>query len=109
MIRSNNSVLLGRLAILPFAFLQWGIVLWYLKYLPRFPRNSLKRLLTCIIYILVFLGAVMAQLHLYGRITSTQRPTTDGFVAAVLIFENFFSVFLLFYISIKRRAARVDG
>jgi hypothetical protein len=99
----HDYVLLGRLAILPFALLELGIVLWYLTYWDLFPRYSLKRLVPWFISVLSIGGTALGQLRLYLWITSSTR-LTDNFVYAVLFVQSIFSGLLIFFVLIKRSA-----
>lgn len=98
----NNTVLLGRLAILPLALLQWGSVLVLLPRLLSFPRGSWQRVSIDAVLIAATVGVVFAQIHGYQWITSRRRANDDDFVAAVIILESFFTLFLTIVV-LKRK------
>jgi len=98
----NNTVLLGRLLILPLAPLEWGSVLVFLSRVNTFPGRSWRRTSICVAFMSAVLGLVAAQIHGYEWITSRHHAMDDNFVAAVLILENLLSLFLTIVI-LKRK------
>lgn len=100
----HNTVLLGRLAILPLALLQWGIILAFLPRLLSFPRGSWswQAMFIDIVLIATNLGILAAQIHGYQWITGRRRANDDNFFFAVIMIEYLFSLFLTFRI-LKRK------
>jgi hypothetical protein len=99
-----NPVLAARLIIIPFAFLQWGIVLWFLSRLKLHSKNFDKKLVSFIIYIFGIFGTVLAQRIIFGWITSASLGhSTDKFENLIITGEIFVSIFLFFYLLIKRQ------
>ena len=99
----TNPVLAARLIIIPFAFLQWGIVLWFLSRLKLYSKNFDKKLVSFIIYIFGIFGTVLAQRIIFGWITSGSiGHSTDKFENLIIMGELFVSIFLFFYLLIKR-------
>jgi hypothetical protein len=99
----NNPVLVGRLIVIPFALVEWGVVLAFLSGLNIFPKRSWQRTTICTTFIASIIGVVAAQIHGYQWITSRPHASDDSVVGAILIFENFVSAFLILYI-LRRRA-----
>ncbi|TPG77922.1 hypothetical protein EAH74_26795 [Pseudomonas mandelii] len=103
MIHGSEHLLLGRLAILPFAFVEWGVLLWYLSSLQRFRDNFLKRFLGGAISIATVFVVIFGQMEVYAIITSIPHPVDDNFFFIVFSIEHAASIFLVFYITIKSR------
>lgn len=103
MIHGSEHLLLGRLAILPFAFVEWGVLLWYLSSLRRFRDNYLKRFLGGIVSITSVFVVILGQMNVYTLITSISHPTADNFFFIVFFIEHAASIFLIFYVTIKSR------
>lgn len=99
----NNMPLLGRMLILPFALLESGIVLILVRRLLIFPRASWQRLSISVGLMAAILSIVATQIHGYQWIASRRHAMDDNFVAVVLILENSFSLFLLFFVALRRK------
>jgi hypothetical protein len=98
----HNPVLLGRLAILPLAVVQWGIVMACLSYVHAFRPRSWQRVTTCVISAFFFWCTVAAQIYGYQWITSRRHANDDVVVTTVIVFESLLSLVLIFYVSKHR-------
>jgi len=98
MLLESNSVLLARVVILPFAIVQWVVVLWYARGITS--RGLLKNLFACVASLCVFFGTAFLQFFLYRWALQTAR-LTDHYVSAVGFVENIVSLILLFRILLK--------
>jgi hypothetical protein len=99
----SNPVLVGRLAVIPLAFVEWCAVLVLLSCVDIYPKRSWQRVTVCVAFIVAVISIVAAQIHGYQWITSRRHATDDDVVGVVIIAENFFSFFLMVFIS-KRKA-----
>ncbi|MBD9607917.1 MULTISPECIES: hypothetical protein [Pseudomonas] len=98
----SEHLLIGRLAILPFAFVQWGVLLWYLSSLRRLRDNFLKRLIGGAVSIATIFAVTFGQMEAYTIITSMPHPMTDNFFFITFSIEHAASIFFIFYAAIKR-------
>jgi hypothetical protein len=98
-----DRILLARLAILPFAVLEWGIVSMCVFFRDLFPKYALKGLVPWAIQLVLVPGIAFAQLYIYRSTAQVVGRLTDSFVYAVLIFENGLGLVLFFYLLSKRR------
>jgi hypothetical protein len=105
----SEHLLIGRLAILPFAFVQWGVLLWYLSSLRRLRDNFLKRLIGGAVSIATIFAVTFGQMEAYTIITSMPHPMTDNFFFIAFSIEHAASIFFIFYTVIKRRNHRRRG
>ncbi len=86
----GNPILVGRLAILSLAPLQWCIVLWYTQCLKA--KKFVKRLFAAGVSLSVYYGVIFVQFSIYRHITSISiycwvnnaRRLTDNFVPIVV-------------------------
>lgn len=99
----SNHLLLGRLAIIPFALAEWAVVVWYLRVLPGYRDNFPKRLFALVVTVAVFLIVVFGQMDVYTMLTSVRDPINgDNFFFGIVLIQQIVSIFLSFYILIKR-------
>jgi hypothetical protein len=103
MINGSEHLFIGRLAILPLAFVEWGVLLWYLSSLWRFRDNFLKRFIVGAVSIATVFVVIFGQMEVYKTITSIPHPMTDNFFFIAFFIEHVISIFLIFYAAIKSR------
>jgi hypothetical protein len=106
MILINNPILLGRLATVPFAILEWSVVLWYAKSLS-FP-NFFKRLLAALVSVSLIFGVLFGQFYAYRMATHTSH-VIDHFVSYVVGVESIISLILFFYLLNRVRPVRRES
>jgi hypothetical protein len=102
----SEHLFIGRLAILPLAFVEWGVLLWYLSSLRRFRDSFLKRLIGGAVSIATVFAVIFGQMEAYTIITSMPHPMADNFFFIVFSIEHAISIFFIFYAAIKRRNHR---
>ena len=91
----------GLLSIAPLALLEFGAVAWYLLYWDRFPKNSIRRLLPWLIFILSLVGIPILQIKIYQRVTSLDIVGDGVFILISL--ESVLAIALIFYLLVRRR------
>jgi hypothetical protein len=99
-----ESIIAGRLAILPIAVAEWAMLILYFRVLNRFHDSTVMRLCSMVLVVAAMFGMILGQLAIYARITSLPRPIDqDSFVAATLFLDNVTTIALGLYIAKKRR------
>lgn len=102
----DTTVWLGRLATLPLAFLEWGIVLWYLNYWDLFPKLSFKRLIPWFLVVLSIPTVILVQIFIYREITLS-GAISDVVFKLILGLEQLVAVALVFWF--KKRGRKDVG
>ena len=97
MVEPNNAVSLGRLAIVPFAPLQW-ILVWLSLRRPVLSKKPVMRMIIAFFIGASFLAIDWTQLSLYSSIAQEWRPLEDKFVLSLVIIQSFVTIFLTFRI-----------
>lgn len=102
----HDPALNARLAILPFALVEWTVVFMYVKLMTRPEIARPMRVFLLAPFIVALLGTVFGQLNVYTAMTSVANPiATDAFVLWVVVIENLLAAALLFRMLIGRRRA----
>jgi hypothetical protein len=97
-----DSILLGRMATLPFALFEWCLVFWYARTLPLFSRNRFTQLAGGAMFICVVAGVVIGQCSAYVWAGHAKR-LNDPFLMIVILIESLISTGILFGVLIERR------
>ena len=105
---AHDPVFTARIAILPFALVQWTVVFMYVKLMLRPQIARPMRVFLLAPFIVAMVGTVFGQLNVYTAMTAVADPLeTDDFVFWVVVIENVLAVALLFRMVLaSRRAAR---
>ncbi len=98
----GDSILLGRLATLPFALIEWCFVFWYARKLPLLSRSQLTKVAAGAMFICVVIGVVVGQCSAYAWVGHTKR-LNDPFLMMVILIESLISTGILFRVLIERR------
>jgi hypothetical protein len=101
----ETHVLSARLAILPLALVELGVVAWYLLYWDLFPKYSVRRLLPWLIFVLSGIGIPLFQISIYRLITSAVGRIDDLYLAMTIAGQSALAVVLGFYL-LRRRQVR---
>jgi len=106
-----SNVLQARLAILPFALIQWTVVVVYLKLMMRPGIAQPLRVLLALAFVVSVAGTVFGQLDIYTAITGESRPLdADNFVFGVVLVESLVAVVIGVRMVLRRwRASRPMG
>jgi hypothetical protein len=54
----GDALLIGRMATLPFALLEWCFAFWYARTLPLFSRSRLRKVTAGAMFVCVILGVL---------------------------------------------------
>jgi hypothetical protein len=102
MIKAIDSRLVGRMATLPFALIEWCFVYWYARTLEPFSRNAFTKLAAGAMFICVLLGVVVGQFSAYVW-AGHAKGLSDPFLMMAVLIESLISAGVLFAVLIKRR------
>lgn len=103
----HDPLLNARLAILPFALVEWTVVFMYVKLMTRPEIARPMRVFLVAPFIVALLGTVFGQLNVYTAMTAITEPLqTDAVVLWVVVAENLLAAALLFRLVRQRRSAR---
>src|SRR5260221_307648 len=92
-----DSILIGRIAMLPFAPLEWAVLIWFMRFGHPHPRHSIKRVASWLSLLVILIATPFIQIYLYRFITSAGR-IVDGFVPGVIIVEELICLGLLVWL-----------
>jgi len=105
-VSTHDPLLTARLAILPFALVEWTVVFMYVKLMTRPEIARPMRVFLLGPFIVALLGTVFGQLNVYTAMTATINPIgTDAFVLWVVVIENVLAAALLLHMMLRRRSA----
>jgi hypothetical protein len=102
----HDPIAAARLALLPFALVQWTVVFVYVKLLLRPEIATPMRVILLGPFMVAMVGTVFGQLNVYTAMTRVANPLeTDGFVVWLVVIENLLAAALLVRMVVKNRAA----
>lgn len=93
----QNPLVVGRLLLLPFAAVQWIIVILHTRILRRFPRNVWPRIVSSLFAVILCFGVVVTQILIFSSITTIQHATSDYVVFLIVVLESLISIYLLLF------------
>jgi hypothetical protein len=104
----HEPFLAARLAILPFALVEWSVVFFYVKLILRAQLAVPMRVVLLGPFIVALAGTVFGQLNVYTALTAVTSPLdTDDFVFWLIVIENIVAAGLLLRMVLRhRRGAR---
>jgi hypothetical protein len=103
----HDPVVSARLAILPFALVEWTVVFMYVKLMTRPEIARPMRVFLVAPFIVALLGTVFGQLNVYTATSAVAEPLqADAFVRWVVLIENLLAAALLFRMLRRRRTAK---
>jgi hypothetical protein len=106
----HDPVVAARLAILPFALVQWTVVFVYVKLLLRPEIATPMRVILLGPFIVAMVGTVFGQLNVYTAMTRALSPLdADEFVLWVVVIESLLAAALLIRMVVRGRAALRDS
>lgn len=103
---SSDLITQSRLAMLPFALLEWTALLVFLYCMKRFPRGSWQTVAGLILFLLGVSTAVIGQPIYYRSIVMT-KWLADPVIYTIVVVEHAAGLALLFwraYIAQRRNA-----
>ena len=103
----HDPALNARLAILPFALVEWTVVFMYVKLMTRPEIARPLRVFLLAPFIVALTGTVFGQLNVYTAMTTVANPVAaDRFVLWVVVIENLLAAVILFRMLLRRRSAK---
>jgi len=102
----HDPVVAARLALLPFAVVQWTVVFVYVKLMLRPEIATPLRVILLGPFIVAMVGTVFGQLNVYTAMTRVASPLeTDDVVFWMVVIENLLAAVLLVRMVVRGRAA----
>ena len=101
-INPSGSIMLGRMATLPLAFVEWCYVFWYAKRVPSFSRSRWTKVAAGAVSICVIAGVLVGQCSAYAWGAHT-KVLNDPFLTTVILIESLVSAGILFRVLIDQR------
>ncbi len=102
----HDPVVAARLALLPFALVQWTVVFVYVKLMLRPQIATPVRVILVGPFIVAMVGTVFGQLNVYTAMTRVASPLdADAFVFWLVLIENLLAAALLIRMVVRGRAA----
>lgn len=102
----HDPVLDARLALIPFALVQWTVVFVYVKLMLRPEIATPLRVILLGPFIVAMVGTVFGQLNVYTAMTRVASPLeSDDFVVWLVVIETLLSAALLIRMVVRGRAA----
>jgi hypothetical protein len=93
----SSSIVNARLAVLPFAPLQWWLAWGSLSCVSKYTRkNSLARFFGQLVYGAAVGGIVIIQITLYQYLSGTYNLEADRYVFALLLIESIITILVTF-------------
>lgn len=115
----HDLALNARLAILPFALVEWTVVFMYVKLMTRPQIARPLRVFLLAPFAVALLGTVFGQLNVYTAMTTVANAggiggngtvanpmASDAFVLWVVVIENLLAAALLFRMAMAARRPR---
>jgi hypothetical protein len=102
----HDPVVAPRLALLPFALVQWTVVFVYVKLMLRRELATPMRVILVGPFIVAMVGTVFGQLNVYTAMTRVASPlAADDFVFWLVVIETLLAAGLLIRMVVRGRAA----
>jgi hypothetical protein len=102
----HDPVVAARLALLPFALVQWTVVFVYVKLMLRPEIATPMRVILLGPFIVAMVGTVFGQLNVYTAMTRVANPLeADDFVLWLVVIENLLAAALLIRMVVRGRGA----